>query len=335
MNHLHASLFLCAVLPAQGIVLRSGQALPGQNDPNVRCLVGPQAGPFGGPFTATDFQSARSGPNAVVLTSIAGGWPTTLPSDPTPRWINSPANSTALYAIDFTPTGTWTSARFAIEFVADDYLGVPGSATTTAVDGIYVNGVAVPYSAGIGNYYQATVYETLDIAPHLVAGTNTLYLYLNNTGGRAGLLFRAELATDRAAVQGFGSGCTGSVGKPNLLLRSGRPALGTNLLFELYGVPATGSAVIALGASRQFWLAQPLPVDLTPFGLTGCSTFVSLDDFLPTINLGGVSWVGFTLPNVGVLLGLQIYMQGLVADPLAGNPASATMSNALGLLFGY
>jgi len=300
----------------------------------VRCLVGPQAGPFGSPFTANDFASARTGPNAIVLTSIAGGWPVALPSDATPRWINSPSNSTALYAIDFTTTSTGRTARLAIEFVADDMLGVPSSATSPLVEGIYVNGVAVPYSSAIGTYYQATVYESLDIAPQIVAGTNTLYLYLHNTGGRAGLLFRAEIAFDKAASQTFGTGCTGSVGKPFLVLRSGRPALGTNVQIELYNIPNTTLAFLALGASRTTWLSQPLPYDLTVFGMPGCSAFVSFDDFLPTTNLGGVALLAFPLPNVGGLLGLQVYMQGFVSDPGAANAAQATVGNALGMLFG-
>lgn len=327
-------LSLSPLVCAQGIVLRSGQALPGQPDPNVRCLIGPQSGPFGGPFTSPDFISARTGPNAQVLTSIAGGWPNTLPNDATARWINSPANSTTLYAIDFQFTRSGTSAVFLIDFVADDLLGVAPSVSTNAVEGIYLNGVAIPYSGGIGTYYQSTRYETQDLLPNLVNGTNTLYLYLHNTGGRAGLLFRAELAQDRATSQTFGSGCAGANGKPYLVMRSGRPAIGSNVQIELYNTPVTGSSWLILGVSRQLWLGQPLPLDLTALGMPGCSAHVSVDDILPTTNLGGVCWLGFPMPNANVLIGLQVYLQGLVADPGAGNTAGTTVSDAVAWTIG-
>ena len=77
----------------------------------------------------------------------------------------------------------------------------------------------------------------------------------------------------------------------------------------------------------------PLPIDLTPIGLTGCSLLQSADLAFPLSNVAGQAALDLDLPADPSLLGGRAFAQGLVADRFA-NPFGATTSNGAALTLG-
>lgn len=184
----------------QSITLRSGNAPIGTTDPQISMLVGPTNTPFAAPFTAADFASASGGPPAFVINPDPA-WLAVLPADPAAQWIATVggggfAQGSALYAIDFTVLpSTFISATITLDFVVDNYLG------SSIAPGVYLNGMPLsgntflpacaPAGCAAHNAPQAMV--RTDIAPLLQAGSNTLYIYANDTGVVAGLVFSATI----------------------------------------------------------------------------------------------------------------------------------------------
>lgn len=138
----------------------------------------------------------------------------------------------------------------------------------------------------------------------------------------------------------FGAGCPGSGGVvPELLLFGGNPESGPgNPGFGSAVTQALGGtvAVLILGASFQTWNGLPLPLDLAPFGLPGCSLLVSADLLLPAVTSGSGPGSGFALfplpvPADPALFGALFHIQGLVADP-GPSLLPASMTRAIQVL---
>jgi PKD repeat protein len=135
------------------------------------------------------------------------------------------------------------------------------------------------------------------------------------------------------AITPFAQGCAGALGVPSLKpIGSSRPKLGTPWSVEVGNLPV-GAAFMILGFSNSASIFGQLPLNLAPFGMPGCSAFVSSDvtSFLfsgaPTANFGT------TFPAAPALAGLQLYMQSLALDPTA-NAFGGVMSDALALVTG-
>jgi len=128
-----------------------------------------------------------------------------------------------------------------------------------------------------------------------------------------------------ASFDGFGSGCPGSVGVPDL--RADAPWLGSSWSLELDNVPTTTFAVFTGGLSNTVWNGQPLPLSLAPSGLPGCNLYVRPDTsaLLPVTN--GSTTLTLSIPNSPSLEGVAVYFQALVFDP-GVNAAGAVGSNA-------
>jgi hypothetical protein len=137
-----------------------------------------------------------------------------------------------------------------------------------------------------------------------------------------------------ATVAIFGSGCSGSAGVPALAPRAGsRPWLGDTLHLVCTGLPASGAAAALLGLSNRSWSGVPLPLDLAPLGMPGCSLLVSADVFLLLANAGGIAALDMPVPNSPPLVGTAIYVQALSFDPTA-NAFGVTASNGVRALIG-
>lgn len=318
-----ASLF--AAPTAAQTVLTSGLGPPGGNDPSITVL----AGPFTGPFTAADFAAAQAGPAATIVANIAGGWPASIPTAPLAQWIDAvPAGAQGLFAVDFDVNAPFQNARLTIEFAVDDFLG------TSTEPGLYLNGQPITGSEGIGTYFRVDRYA-FDVGPLLTQGTNTLYLFGNNTGGAGGLMFEASIELDPAVLLPYGVGCAGSNGVPILSPGSGLPRLGQSFTLNAWHLPTTpGPMFIALGDSNASWLGFPIPVDLAPFGVGGCDAWIDLQDAFPAVHSGGFGTWTTSIPNQASLVGLAFYAQALIPDSGAGNPAQATTSSAVELRIG-
>lgn len=134
-------------------------------------------------------------------------------------------------------------------------------------------------------------------------------------------------SSSEASYGYFGSGCAGSFNVARTRAVT-QPSVGTTFLVDFSNLP--NDAVFAIwGWSRTNSAFGPLPYDLTPFGMPGCSALVS-GDFTQLL-LGAPSSAtasfAFGIPNWSILLGAQFYLQGLALD-VGWNPLGATMSDA-------
>lgn len=136
-----------------------------------------------------------------------------------------------------------------------------------------------------------------------------------------------------AAAQPFGTGCGNS---PFVLASApgSLPLLGQAFTSELGPVPPGGLPFHWLGISNTSWHGVPLPLDLTPYGATGCALYQDAVLAIPSVAVGSTTTLSVALPNFAGFAGIEVYMQGLALVP-AANPANLITSNALGLTLGY
>ena len=91
---------------------------------------------------------------------------------------------------------------------------------------------------------------------------------------------------------------------------------------------ANGLAGVARVSAGATLAAVPLPLDLTPVGVTGCTLAVEIPLLFPASSTGGsLSW-SLPIGTTPDLLGFAFYTQSLQLD-LAANPFGATTSNGL------
>lgn len=129
-----------------------------------------------------------------------------------------------------------------------------------------------------------------------------------------------------ADYHAFGSGCSGSNGVPTLA-GSGAPHIGTTFTVNVTNLSASASAFMLTGISSTNWSGLPLPADLTPFGLTGCTAYVSGDLISVLAPTAGSAALQLPLPMIPTLVGMPFYNQAISIDA-AANPAGLTVSNA-------
>jgi hypothetical protein len=185
--------FGSAMSHAETVVLRSGNGSIGGNDTLISMLTGPADTNFSTAFTPADFSAADSGPAAFIIANHPA-WIATLPSDPLARWISTAATGTleggtALYAIDFTLASASSSATLDLRLAVDNALGGGPN------QGVFLNGTAVSGNSSPAGFTSELLIQRNDIAPLLVAGTNTLYINSTDQGGPGGLIFSATIET--------------------------------------------------------------------------------------------------------------------------------------------
>jgi PEP-CTERM motif len=153
---------------------------------------------FTSPFTAANFTSARTGPTSFVQASTPF-YISSLPSAPAARWIGTNATSavnvgdTALFAVSFNIADPFSSGSFSMFYAVDNELG-------GTVPGIYLNGIALPSSTGIGTFTSQFTYSDASVGADLVQGTNFLYIDAVNLGAEEGLIFSATISTVNASA---------------------------------------------------------------------------------------------------------------------------------------
>lgn len=127
----------------------------------------------------------------------------------------------------------------------------------------------------------------------------------------------------------FGTSCPGSFGTPTLTNVSGSlPVLGGTLSLRVNGLPAAPSLSIGLlGVSKSLWDAVPLPADMTPAGMPGCTLFAQ--PLILTALLGGSGFASWpiAMPTSPTFVGQDVYAQALVLDA-ASNPFGGVLTNA-------
>lgn len=155
----------------------------------------------------------------------------------------------------------------------------------------------------------------------------------------AGCTFTVRFATDLFGTwTPLGNGCTGggypapvldsatvpSFGVPFAMTVDQLPLAGPNYVFGLAGFDATSSG------------GQPLPADLTPLGLTGCTLYLHPVWFSLVQSPGATADLTLPLPPtlLGTEIGREFFVQALVMAPGA-NPFDALLSNAARGVIGW
>jgi len=130
----------------------------------------------------------------------------------------------------------------------------------------------------------------------------------------------------------FGSGCPGSL-PPSRLHATSLPRIGATMAVEIDRLPQS-SAFVAMGFSNLSCSAGPLPLSLTSRGMPDCWLRVGDDNSLWVTGASGRATHSLPIPSSMGLVGLPFYLQALVLDAAAGNPAGAVMSDAVTGLVG-
>lgn len=127
------------------------------------------------------------------------------------------------------------------------------------------------------------------------------------------------------------SGCAGPVGVPTLAALAGsRPVLGEMFQMRFSNLPNSPFSLVlaTIGYSDQTWGVAALPLDLTPFGFTGCLLHTEPSGTQPLSNLGGMADWNIAVPTTPSLDGLTFFLQGLALTP-GFNPGGAVTTSSL------
>lgn len=152
------------------------------------------------------------------------------------------------------------------------------------------------------------------------------------------VLDRVELISGAPqGVRTFGIACPTSSGTLPRIAASGTPLIGSTVTVNLSQVDAGLSVLFHLGVSNTTWLGVPLPLRLGIIGMPGCDLSVSVNIALAltTTAVGpvmGVATVPLPIPNNPTLLGLSLYSQWFVVNPMGSGSFGAT-SKGLDLAF--
>ncbi|MBK8101525.1 MAG: hypothetical protein IPK26_30970 [Planctomycetes bacterium] len=171
----------------------------------------------------------------------------------------------------------------------------------------------------VGNAAMAMVYDPARAQTVVFGGFD----------GTAALRGTNEYGGNAATYRTFGRGCPGSNGRDPVLAALTLPRLGQVLNLQISELPITGGAGFMLTAlSDVSWNGNPLPFELTPFGVPGCNAYTSAEVSTFVTNVNGVASFSVAVPNNPVLAGVIVFHQGVSLDPTVLRPVGITVSNA-------
>ena len=124
----------------------------------------------------------------------------------------------------------------------------------------------------------------------------------------------------------FGAGCAGTLPAAHLVPLD-TPRIGSTLQVQLFNLPASVAFMVA-GLSNTSSSLGALPLDLTAFGMPGCTAFVSQQFLSFVAGVNNQATCILPIPNLAGLVGTTFYQQAMVLDPGAGNSTGAVMSDA-------
>ena len=144
------------------------------------------------------------------------------------------------------------------------------------------------------------------------------------TGTDGGLTaFKMRVLMGDASTMLFGAGCTGTNGVPAFSF-IGTAQIGTVLGFDLINAPALAPTILIMGLTTKL---PTFPLDLTPYGATGCTLYHNVVLAAPVPADGsGHAVTRVQIPPDKSLVCLALYFSYLVIDPNA-NPLGLTSSN--------
>lgn len=122
----------------------------------------------------------------------------------------------------------------------------------------------------------------------------------------------------------YGNGCPGAGGFVPAATAAPLAQPGVVWTHTVSNAASQRLALLVLGDSRTMWGAQPLPLDLgtTFVGATGCDLLANPVHTLITTTVGGgpgggIGTVSISIPPITTFVGLSVYTQWLVDDPLS------------------
>ncbi|MEQ1634304.1 MAG: hypothetical protein ABL997_18125 [Planctomycetota bacterium] len=136
-----------------------------------------------------------------------------------------------------------------------------------------------------------------------------------------------------ASALGFGTGCVGTNGVPELTASPWqRPHVGDTFSVQVDSA-RPGVSILAIGFRDDQWAGQALPLALDPAGMTGCVAWIEPESSLPVFHTTSRATWSLSVPNAPEMLDLVFFLQAIGIDDGA-NPAGLTTSNALRLGIG-
>ena len=198
--------------------------------------------------------------------------------------------------------------------VMDVYTSLDGSKYTLLGRETPPQGTNQPLAAHLIQVNMPARYVKFDI----------LQNYGNNYTGMSEVQF--VVGACAGSVTTGGVGCRDSGGTPNTLGHSGCPDRGNTLTLNMSVSPtATSPILLVAGLSDKSWVGIPLPFDLTPLGMSGCSIYTSQSlVFGPFVPAGGLAAHPLPIPASNPLLGARIFFQFLQVEFTLNPPRLAT-----------
>lgn len=158
-------------------------------------------------------------------------------------------------------------------------------------------------------------------------GMAVLFGGASSLGGGAGSTLGDTWAYG-ASYAPFGPGCPGSAGTPSLASSAG-PRAGLTFVPTLTNlVPSMPIAILALGFSDTAWQGAPLPLDMTLFGIPGCSLLVAADRIDVIGAQNGIAQQQLSIPPDPAFVGVFFYQQGFSFEVPGYNAFGGVLSNA-------
>ncbi len=140
-----------------------------------------------------------------------------------------------------------------------------------------------------------------------------------------------------ARFANYGNGCPPLSGiVPTLSKVPGTSSRsGDTLGIRLANLPTVLTVALPFfGYNRSSWNGLPLPLDLTAFGMPGCTLWAELlTSGVVVAFTGSADWL-LPIPASPFFLGTSLYFQAVVLDAQAGNAQGAVMTNAARVVIG-
>lgn len=255
---------------------------------------------------------------AAFVVGARNGWCPSL-SGSAAQWVAATATRTpmsTMFCQTFTVntcTGSIGTALMTMAYAVDDDLGdFRGGGFNHP--GVYINGQAVANSmttSGGPGLCRSMVRNVSDL---LVNGVNTFTVYCRDTQAVAsGAIWDVTIDIEPCPdpAMRVGDGCLPT----SATLAVAAPFdLGTTGVFEV-AYPAPGPRLVILGLG----FFQIPPVDLTPFGMPGCTLDVDFaTTFVGMTGFSGGALFPMNVPNDPALIDVSLFAQGIVRDPSIG-----------------
>lgn len=134
----------------------------------------------------------------------------------------------------------------------------------------------------------------------------------------------------QAAFQPLGTGCAGSAGVPSLTNLAGSlPRPGSTLQIAIGNLPNVATVCVPfLGFNNQSVGGMPLPMNLTAYGMPGCTLYTDVFFSAFVVGTAGTANWSVPIPSLSSMIGTHFYLQALAFDAQAQNPARRTVTNA-------